>query len=156
MLRKTPLHSSIWWAEKSKTKALKSLFLLSGRGKKKYSKTKIKHITGEGGKKDSRYYAECRKDELHELGETLRHRGLFPGARLLISKGTGLEDPCWSRGVHGDAYSKMLQQQHLRRLSMIDAMCFLLPGSLLPLNYLQKKVSLIRVFGASGLNTSTI
>lgn len=66
-------------------------------------------------------------------------QGLFPGARLLISKGTGLEDPCWSRGVHGYAYSKMLQQQHLNRLSMIDAMCFLLPGSPLPLNYLQKE-----------------
>lgn len=51
--------------------------------------------------------AECREDELHKLGETLRHKGLFPGARLLISKSTGLEDPCWSRGVHGDAYSKM-------------------------------------------------
>lgn len=75
------------------------------------------------------------EDELHELGETLRHKGLFPGARLLISKSTGLEDQCWSRGVHGDAYSKMPQWQHLSRLSKRDAMCFLLPGSLLPLNY---------------------
>lgn len=109
-----------------------------GRGKK-YSKTKINHKTGEGGRNDSRYYAECRENELHKLGETLRHKGLFPGARLLISKSTGLDDPCWSKGVHGDAYSKMPQQQHLSRLSKSDAMCFLLPGSLLPLNYLQEQ-----------------
>lgn len=44
-----------------------------------------------------------RKNELHELGETLRHEGLFPGARLLISKSTGLDDPRWSNGVHEDA-----------------------------------------------------
>lgn len=109
------------------------------RERKKYSKTKINHKTGEGGRNDSRYYAECRENELHKLGETLRHKGLFPGARLLISKSTGLDDPCWSKGVHGDAYSKMPQQQHLSRLSKSDAMCFLLPGSLLPLNYLQEQ-----------------
>lgn len=45
-------------------------------------KTKIKHKTGRGGRNDSRYYVECRENELHELGETLRHKGLIPGARF--------------------------------------------------------------------------
>lgn len=82
-----------------------------GDRKKKILENKNKNTKNRRGrekKNDSRYYAECREDELHKLGETLRHRGLFPGARLLISKSTGLEDPCWSRGVHGDAYSKKL------------------------------------------------
>lgn len=115
------------------------IFAIGERKKKKYLKTKIKHKKQEReGRNDSRYYAERREDELHELGETLRHRGLFPGARLLISKSTGLEDPRWSRGVHGETCSKMLLQGHLSRLSKSDAMCFQLPGSLLPLNYLQE------------------
>lgn len=87
---------------------MKSLFLLWGKGEEKYSKIKTQNRRGRGKEKkttpDIRF--ECREDELHKLGETLRHRGLFPGARLLISKSTGLVDPCWSRGVHGDAYSK--------------------------------------------------
>lgn len=44
----------------------------------------------------------------------------------------------------------MPQQQHLSRLSICDAMCFLLPGSLLPLNYLQEGDSSL-----SGLFTRT-
>lgn len=83
---------------------MKSLFLLSGEEKNIYSKTKINHKTGEGGRNDSRYYAECR--EKMNCTSWVRHsgtRGYFPGARLLISKSTGLDDPCWSNGVHEDA-----------------------------------------------------
>lgn len=75
------------------------IFAMGEREKKILeNKKKTQKQEREGGKKDSRYYAECREDELHKLSETLRHGGLFPGARLLISKSTGLEDPCWSRG----------------------------------------------------------
>lgn len=77
-----------------------------GGGKVLKNKNTKQERKGEGKKTTPDIRFECREDELHKLGETLRHRGLFPGARLLISKSTGLVDPCWSRGVHGDAYSK--------------------------------------------------
>lgn len=75
-----------------------------GRGKKKILENKNKSQNRRGRKKRLQILRWMqRKNELHELGETLRHKGLFPGARLLISKSTGLDDPCWSKGVHEDA-----------------------------------------------------
>lgn len=77
--------------------------------RKKILENKNKSQNRRGRKKnDSRYYAECRENELHKLGETLRHKGLFPGARLLISKSTGLDDLCWSKGVHEMPAAKCL------------------------------------------------
>lgn len=89
------------------------------REEEKILETKIKHKTGEGGKK--RLQILCWMQKKMNCTSWVRHsgtKGLFPGARLLISKSTGLEDPCWSKGgVHGGAYSKMPRQQHLSRPS---------------------------------------
>lgn len=54
------------------------VFIFAIGERRKILENKNKTQNSKGGKKnDSRYYAECREDGLHELGETLRHRGLF-------------------------------------------------------------------------------
>lgn len=108
-----------------------------GRGKILENKNKTQNRRGR--KKRLQILRWMQRKWTAQVGWDTPAQGLFPGARLLISKSTGLDDPCWSKGVRGDAYSKMPQQQYLSRLSKSDAMCFLLPGSLLPLNYLQER-----------------
>lgn len=85
------------------------VFIFAIRRGKKYSKTKINHKTGEGGRKRLQILRWMQRKM--NCTSWVRHsgtRGLFPGARLLISKSTGLDDLCWSKGVHEMPAAKCL------------------------------------------------
>lgn len=85
-----------------------------GRGKILENKNKTQNRRGR--KKRLQILRWMQRKWTAQVGWDTPAQGLFPGARLLISKSTGLDDPCWSKGVRGDAYSKMPQQQYLSRL----------------------------------------